>query len=452
MTSSTQRRLVFAGLLVLGVVAGWFLLGRRPATSADATSNVPSTPPSVARSTAVASDATTSAPPAATKSTDDITDFRAALEAARGLSDRLQRSREFGRILRLWLERDLEAALAYVRAMRQAGEFTQGMLMVLDAVAQRDPDRALALAAELAITREQRSFYSSFFARLAQSDLPSAVTRLALVPAGDSRGNALRAVADVWAQTDLPAALAWAQQLPAGDRAIALESTLQTLLLQDPLRAIELAHQFLDGPALERTLGDALRRLTEINPQGAAGIVVQLPLGETQTFAALGVARALAAGDPGAALAWIKTLPAGETQRLALNNALDSWVAVDSAAAGSYVAQMPPGAAQDVAADHFARLVGARDPQTAIAWAQALTSESARQTALITIGSAWAQHAPAAATAWAMTLPAGAVQTGALSGAFSYWLQRDAPAAQSWLATANLSADVEARLLPPRTR
>jgi hypothetical protein len=284
-------------------------------------------------------------------------------------------------------------------------------------------------------TREERAFYSAAFDRIARRDPAAALARLDLVPAGESREKAVRAIADVWTPRDAAAAFAWASRLTGPERAAALESTLTILADTDPLKTIDYAQKSLVSPALERTVSHALQRLTLTDPQAAAGLVQLLPPGELQTFASLDLARALALRDPPAALAWIKTLPAGEIQRLALNNALTSWLAGNAPAARQYVAAMPPGPAQDSAASHLAALLGALNPPDAIAWTQTLASSSARDAALISIASAWAQQDAPSATRWAGTLPESPLQQAALTGALSYWVLRDAAAAREHVRT-----------------
>jgi hypothetical protein len=364
-----------------------------------------------------------------------------ALATALALPDPGQRAREFGRQLQAWADRDLEAALDYVLHLPRGASYTQGLLLVLETLSRHDEERALKLAREHVANREERAFYSALFDRLARRDLAAAVARLDLVPGGESRDKAVRAIADVWTARDPAAAFAWAQQLTGPERAAALESTLTLLADTDPLKTIEYAQKSLTSPALERTVSHALERLTLTDPKGASGLVSLLPPGELQTFAALDVARGLATHDPQAALAWIKTLPEGQIQRLALNNALTSWVVNDEAAASQYVARMPAGPDQDSATGYLAALLAAFNPSNAIVWTQTLTSTSAREAALLSIASAWAQKDPPAATQWAGLLPESPLQQAALTGALSYWVLRDGPAAREHVRT--LSAAVQ---------
>lgn len=372
----------------------------------------------------------------------EISDFAAELDKVRGFKNPALRSQEFGRILRLWIARDPEAALAYVRQLPEGNERNQGLALIISIVSLRDPDRAIALARDVASTRELQPVYSAIFAQLASQNVQEAIKRLPALPAGPGRDNALRAIADIWARADSAAALAWAQKLDPADRGPALEAILQSVAATDAARAIQLAQQSLTGQALERSLAFSLRILTPNDPQAAAAIVAKMPSGEPQLFASIDVARAYAVRDPAAGLAWINGLSDPNIQRVALNNLLDGWVSSDPVNASKYVAQMPAGPQQDAAASHLAGPLASMDVPNAIKWANSLPNASSNNAALLTIASVWSRSDPAAAAQWAVTLPAGATQTEALNGALSYWTLHDAPAAQNYVAT--LSGDTQA--------
>lgn len=362
-------------------------------------------------------------------------DPRIALGAALKLPDAGRREREFGVLLRDWAEDDTEAALAYVRQLPRGANFSQGLLLVLDALSRKDETRALHVAAELASTRTERSFYGVIFDRMARRDPAAAAARLALVTAGDGRILAIRAIAEGWTTRDPAAAFAWAEQLKGADRTLALDSHLAILADTAPRQAIEHAQKALAGAALERAISRALQHLMLTDPKGAAGLVSLLPPGQLQMFSAIDVAHEYGARDPQAALAWLKTLPGTEVQRLALNNLLSAWGEHDGEAAGRYVATMAPGLAQDAAAAHLAAVLATADPLTAFAWAQKLPVESARDAAFVSIASAWAQQDAPAAARWAGSLPAGPRQQAALLGAISSWVAHDAAAARAYIET-----------------
>lgn len=432
MSSPAQPRvaLVSVILALIVVLAGvWFFRAKmaerraaeRAAAGAPMAEAAPSAPTPARTVASAAGSAAVLAP-----------EFRAQVEAARSLRNPAQHALEFGRSLQAWIARDPDAALAYVRQLEPGADYTQGLLMVLSAIGRSDPDRALKLAADLVKTREQRAIYSSLFAQLVAADPGSAVARLAQVPAGEAKDNALRAVADGWAHVDLPAAQAWAQKLDPVERGPAMEALLATMVETEPLHAIELAQQNLSGAAFDRTLLAGLQSLTRTDPKAAAALVSALAPGEVQSQASLSVARALAADNPTGALAWAQTLPAGDLRGKVLNNILDSWAAKDPSAAGQYVVQMPAGPEQESAAAHLAGLL-AGNPTQAIAWAQSLGDGAARSAAVVNLASAWAQRDPAAAAQWAAALQPAEVRLEALNGAMSYWLLQDSAAARNYI-------------------
>jgi len=362
-------------------------------------------------------------------------DSSQALNDALRESDPRKRSMEFGRILAEWFERNPEDALTYVRNLpRDGAEYTEALFIVLAGFGKKDPARALGLAREMATTREQQASYSLLFDQVVRTDIRAAISLIERVPEGESRNNALRALAVGWADKDILAALDWAKGLnDPTERATAVEAALIIRAKRDPRRTVDLAQQLLTGDALDRTLTEAMKNLVEQDPGVAGEMVMRLPDGTVKTRATLEVVRALAAEQPATALAWIKSLPPGQLHQLALNNVLDFWSANDPPSAGEYVAQMPQGPDQDVAATHLAKSFGAVDPFKAVRWAESLRG-SARTAALVSIASGWAQKEPSAATRWAAALPNdNPARADALKDALSYWFLQDYEAASDFL-------------------
>ncbi len=418
------RRLLIA-LVILAIGIGALLLARSCAAKrkgTDTTSPQSATP---TPSSAAATNPATSA--AADAAADPVAaEFRQPLDRARALPNPAARSQVFGRLFRQWLARDTEAALSYLRGLPPGNEHTLGLRLLLEAMAARDPSRALALASELATTDEQRQIYNALFARWAGESAHVAVQRLNQVPAA-AKENAVRALAETWARTDRGAALTWASSLPphSPERAFALESVLFTVADDDPLRAIELAQSSLTGPALDRILSTSLEKLLVQDFAAAKAVVPLLPSGEVQSAAALQVAQALADRNALDALAWTQTLASPKIQQLALHSVLDVWANRDPLAASQYVSQMPPGLAQQNAAERVARIIGGANPKTAIAWADTVPAGETQGAALTTIASAWAQTDPASASAWAAHLNEPSARSTALHSALSYWAIRD---------------------------
>ena len=372
-------------------------------------------------------------------------EMSAALTAALKQADPRERSRQFSELLQRWIQRDPEAVLAYVRTMPRGSEYSQALLQTLHAIGRRDADRALTLARDLIRGQEELPFYSGIFFQMAQENLPGAIERLALVPAGEARIQAVRALVDVWTRTDFEAAFAWAQQLPdAAMRNTALESVFNELSARDPLRAIELAQKSLTGASRSRAVSRAVQILTSTDPARASELVGELPPGDLQGMAAVTVAHALASRNIETALEWVKTLAVDYTRWTALNGVLSVWAQKDQAAAARYVLDMPPGQPLEFAARHLAFIL-ASNPRDAILWAEALPSDGARAAAHPMIASAWAQRAPPDAVRWAASLRENPQRADALTAAFSYWMLMDPKAAQAWLETADIDLRIKAQ-------
>lgn len=433
--SSSKRLWLLLAFILVAVVA--VIFWRRSARSgSDASGASAATGSSAASGTAGAS----------------ASDTRTRLETARAVTDPRLRAREFGLALEAWLLRDFDGALAYVRTLPDGAERTQAILMALSIIARTDIDRALKLARELAVTREQRAIYNALFAQLATRDIADAVQRLATVPGGFARMNALRAVADVWAARDAEAVLAWAEKFTdSADRTIAMEAALAGLARQNPQRAIALAQEKLGGASLQQAILAFVPRLIESDPAAAAQVVAALPTGETKMLVAAEVARTVGVTAPQQALAWADALADAPSQQVARRAALEAWALSDPVSASLYVAAMPAGAAQVAAAEQVARVLGSKSPAQAVAWVQTLPSAEARQAASIYAASSWAQSDPSAAAQWASHLPADGGRGAALRGALSHWVRADAAATQSFVA--GLPADVQptaaAAIAPP---
>jgi|GEM_PF-835333 len=435
MTPKIRLLLLAACLVALVIAVGvWFSTRKTAPSPAQTTAPVAPAPAPAPK------EASASAARPSEAASDPVTDFRAALIEAQALRDPALHSREFGRILRSWIERDPDAALAFLRQLPVSSrDYTQGVMIALQAIAPKDPERALSLARKLAVTREQLAIYSALFAQFAQQNLQSPAQRIAQVPTGLARENAVRAVTDAWVRTDLSGALAWAQSLSdAPDRAAAVEVVLAEMATKDPLQAIDLAQKSLTGPAQERTVFNALQRLTETDPRGAAGLVKLLPPGEMQTFAAVDVARALAGQNAEEALAWTKTLSGDSARALATKRALEVWAANDLSAASRYATTLPPGREQNEAAAVLAVPLTAADPQKALTWAESLPAAELRPVVLASVVDTWAQRDPAAASRWAAAQPPNklaALAPQTLDAALSYWVLQDANAAQEFVRT-----------------
>src|SRR5436190_6787360 len=155
-------------------------------------------------------------------------------EILRG-TDRTQRPMQFCTSLKEWLVSDFEGGLAYVRNMPRGNEYTEGVRMVLERLQSTDPERALALMAELVTRQEEMHLYNHLFAQVVLDSPSTAAWLVKQVPEGEPKSNAIRAVASEWAKGDAESALNWAADLSSEtERQVAVESALRVIAREQP--------------------------------------------------------------------------------------------------------------------------------------------------------------------------------------------------------------------------
>lgn len=205
-----------------------------------------------------------------------------------------------------------------------------------------------------------------------------------------------------------------------------LEAEIRALALRNPMRAMQLAREGLEGPALEQTFLFALRKLASVDLQGAAVFVQAQPRDKLQLLATDEIARLYFALGPPAALSWINLLSAGsQMQQRAVEEVAGLWAAQDRAAATRYVEGLPAGPLQTGAAAKVAQVIGATNAYDALMWALTLTGQGAREAALQAISGEWGDKDPAVAARWFAAQPVDTVPNVAVHAALAEWLRRD---------------------------
>src|SRR6266850_2466542 len=149
--NNRRKILIVAVLLAVGVTAGLlFSRGQHSAWRGDSHGNKPD----LSTRRPAPTPATVSASSTSESKRSSASDhLRAELDHALQERDPRKRLMNFGFALALLFKQDPEAALAYMRTMPQGEEYTQGLLMVLGALGQSEPKRALTLAQDMATSR-----------------------------------------------------------------------------------------------------------------------------------------------------------------------------------------------------------------------------------------------------------------------------------------------------------
>lgn len=313
-----------------------------------------------------------------------------------------------GEGLGVWIAKDPAAAAAWACALNDDKLARQFASRALGALAEKNPDRALALAR----SRDDAfrdAVISSVIDSLGKKDPVGTLRTFApeIWENGDGFWK-LRSTIAAWMKQDSSAALAWLMAQP-----------------RDPERN-ELSYWFGNlgdnSPGWRRTVADALA--TNPNVKNRAGALRNLVFqwGTNQPDEALAWIRSLPDPDlritllerisgsyqtnnPEKTLPLLLAMPDGANRSQALARRLGAWAKINPEAALAWMKnnQAEPGVAAASQAVH-GTLVGelARDdPQAAIASWRELTDPKAKETARNAIMKAWGEKDPAAALRWA---------------------------------------------------
>jgi hypothetical protein len=343
---------------------------------------------------------------------------------------------------------------------------------VVSAVAQKDPQRALALidtadglevillspvfeawarqdmkAARAAMLElpgpAATSAVEAVFSVWAETDPAGAVSAAVALESPDARASALVKSMAAWGQTNFDAALSGALGFPNPvDRAGALVTLVNYLEPAQIKNQTALLGAIMDnvppGDEYGRTVNGLFSSWAQQNPAAATQALMRLPPGPVFDDAVASIATGWAAVERERMkpLQWALSLPQGKARDNSLINIMQGWAAADPAAAGNYALQikenLPLNALQSVA-----RQWSQSDPRQALAWLDQIPWEEQeesqkRQQILGDVMSIWVRKDPATAANEVIRLPPADAKA-ALSPVLGYWAGKDLPAATQWV-------------------
>jgi hypothetical protein len=273
----------------------------------------------------------------------DLPAARAALERV-GPEERRDSVRQ---IVRMLLQKDARAALAYAR---QLGDGT-AEADALNGMAQNDP---VAAAAEL-------------------------------TPGKEWPAPVVRQIAASLLKRDRTAFETWCGSLQdPGQRAAARSQALIMDAGTDAKGAAQAAAAWLaaDPEAVSQTPDGSLSEW-----------IVQRWIGNE--------------GSPSEVAAWATALPGGPLREAAVSEVGRLWPAHDSMAASAWLASLPAGEGKDNAVQALVGKISSESPADAFEWARTMGNPSLRYETVMTTLREWAEKDSAAAQAAVETLPAG---------------------------------------------
>jgi hypothetical protein len=387
-----------------------------------------------------------------------------ALARAKKVTDSGERRDAVNRVLSAWVQADPRAVADYLAGLEPDERHDANQAGVWYQIAQAAPE--LALDRVDSLSQDVRTAVQSIALQaLAQRDPQAALARIAQMPPGVvSRDGMLATIARSYAARDAEGALAWARSLQPPQQGV-MAAVVSGIADKDPARAFDLAME-LTSP-LERT--QALQQVASMaivrDPASTVTLLeraLAMPNGQERQMLVQTIVSNWSARDPAKAAEWLlanpgqppdivtqaamgyaRTDPAraasyatrltGDTRVAWLRGVAMGYAQVDSRAALEWVDQLRGTPEYDEAA--LAVLQSAQQPDFASAarLLESIGRDDYRRNAVGSLASRWANVDPPAAASWASNQRDPMLHQMAVQMVASMWAQQDAPAAREWV-------------------
>lgn len=315
-----------------------------------------------------------------------------------------------------WADQDLESALVWAQRLGNAEDRVLAVEAVLFKLAENEPWRAFAVAAQNLDGDALERIVALVFKQLKTIDPVHAADFVRWLPAGETQTHVMLDLARAMAERNPAQALEWSGALPTAEqRQLALNNVLDVWLAKSAGAATDYVSKMPRGDAQTAAAAHLAEQLAATDPAAAADFARGLKSASARQAASVALASGWARKNPAAAVRWAVALGEEDSARAdAMDAALSYWVLSDSAAAVRYVRRLSPGKIQDDGLDALSELLGAQQPALAVELAAAIGNAKLRSAAL--------------------TL------------AYEQWVGRDAATAGRWLEGADLSPALRRRL------
>jgi len=211
----------------------------------------------------------------------DPAELLAQIRNALASTDPADQTAVFSHLLAALVRADPQAAAHFAETIDPAGTRELILHRVAQLWAVRDAKAALEWAAKLPTPGERDALVTDVCLQLAERDPAEAMRVLGEQVAGENPHGGLETLAQRWAENDFTAARDWALSRPPGRR-------------RDRFIARIAFQQAADSPLEAATL-----------------VAKEIPEGETQSEAVMGVLHQWAMRDPAAAAEWVELFPEG---------------------------------------------------------------------------------------------------------------------------------------------
>lgn len=227
-------------------------------------------------------------------------DTKTALAWAETLGHRI-RSRAIEAVVSVWSEKDLSGAAAFAWS-QAAGKSRDSMIdSVVGRWASVDAAAALAWANQLPEGQNRDRALQQVLERSARADPKAAATYALSISATDRRDGTVSQVASEWYKADPDAAQTWMNSLPTATFGAAARGIFSQALSQDPKQAADFVASLSDAVTRNSLLGELAGGLARTDIVSAVDWLEQMPKGQPQVKALMGMVDLWARADPQAA-------------------------------------------------------------------------------------------------------------------------------------------------------
>ncbi|MEM7707160.1 MAG: hypothetical protein AAF358_16510, partial [Pseudomonadota bacterium] len=344
---------------------------------------------------------------------------------------------------------DPEAALEWAwRWDEQAGSPSRQHMWTWDNVVQQignaDPNRALALAAELPESSRRTNLVRNSLTQLAAIDPLAALDQLEQVPSGQPRRSAMRNVVSNWAQSDPVMAMDWVMALASDQRPEILQSISWSVISSD----LELALAYTDDMNPHEKVSWISQLIDDYaakDPQAAIAWLAEyeyLP----QYGEWLGtVAQSRIVDDPRWALKLLDRIEEPQQLQAAQLQIIHTWVQFDPTAAGKWWHRQPDENRDLTVLGDLVGTWASQDRDTARKWVLRLSDNRERDRALMAYLQS-AGHDQADYAKWTLEIENPDQRFQAYQQQLWSLMNGDASRIDEWLQNARLDSDQKAQL------
>lgn len=332
-----------------------------------------------------------------------------------------------------------------------------GSYLVLEALAEKDPQQAWQLATSVAPGPARNNAIMGVIGELVRNDPDRTLAMIAALPDAELRRNGRAAAIGALAATDPARAFSLAAAEPASEGSMTMMSVLSRWVRADP-EAAKAAVGSVHGSAGDKMRHHLVIILGQDDPAAAWEYARQMPL-TAENDPRTSVIAQWAETDPRAALDAALTIQESSKRNDAVGTAVGAWGKSDFNAALAYATavgdsgmrakilsqlsrqshddpqkmlnvlleHMPPGESFASSVDRVVTSWAKDDPSAAAAAVLALPAGATLSRVTHGFASSWLSNggAPDEILRWAGRLPQGEAQERAYAGLFSAWSKKD---------------------------